>query len=154
MKNLYDLVGTTVGFLGTNALFFRKDGETILIDPYFSRPAGVLGPGALTRHFAPDREKIAATLEKYGITDADALLLTHSHIDHAMDIAEVSLMTGAHIYGSESTANIARGGGVSEDRLHIIDPVKDYRLSPFTFSFHRSTHLPIPPPPWQVAWTQ
>ncbi len=138
--------GINIKFMGTNSLAFTFEGRTVLIDPYFSRPPGVLGPGALMRKFQPDEGRIEWALSNFSIEKADAIAITHSHIDHAMDMPTIAKKTGATIYGSSSTANIARGLDLSEDRIVIVEPQGKYSIPPFTLSFHKSAHIPIPPP--------
>lgn len=55
-----------------------------------------------------------------GITELDDILMVHSHLDHAMDAPEVANIIGASVYGSESTTNISRRWGLSENQIKLI----------------------------------
>src|SRR5438128_1432793 len=91
--------GLRVTFLGVSTLLFN-DAETALrTDGFFTRP----DPRTVfTRKLAPDSERIAKCLERAGITRLAAVIVTHSHYDHAMDAPEVARRTGAVVVGSES----------------------------------------------------
>jgi L-ascorbate metabolism protein UlaG (beta-lactamase superfamily) len=80
---------------------------TVLVDPYYTRPADLDAP------VAPDPAAIAARAP----ARADLILVGHTHVDHALDAPAVALRTGAAIAGSDSTANLARASGVPGDRV-------------------------------------
>jgi len=61
------------------------DGETaIMTDGFFSRPGKLQ---LLAARIAPDEERIARGLQRGGISWLAAVLVAHSHHDHAMDAA-------------------------------------------------------------------
>ncbi len=129
-----------VRFLGVSTLLF-EDGETaILTDGFFSRP----GPWPrLLAKVAPDRERIARELRKSGIERLAAVIVLHSHYDHAMDAPEVALRTGALLVGSESTANVGRGWGLAEQRIRVVQDGERLRFGRFTVTLLRSAHSPV-----------
>ncbi len=107
-------------YLGTNSLFIT-DGETnLLVDPYFSRPNAK--PNDLDAEIEPDAETIENALKTAGIDRVDAILVTHSHWDHSLDIAEISNYLKkpegdyVPIYGDVSVANVALGGYEKYDK--------------------------------------
>lgn len=101
-------------FLGVSTILF-EDGETaILTDGFFTRPNP---KELLLGKIAPNPEVVSQSLARAGITKLAAVIVCHSHYDHAMDAPLVALKTGAVVVGSSSTANIARGGDVPEDRI-------------------------------------
>lgn len=129
-----------VTFLGVSTLLF-DDGETsILTDGFFTRPSVV---AVATKKISPDRKIIAQSLRKAGIEKLAAVLVTHSHYDHAMDAPEVALKTGALIVGSESTANIARGWNVPENRIVVPESNKPLQFGKFEVTFIPSAHAPL-----------
>jgi L-ascorbate metabolism protein UlaG (beta-lactamase superfamily) len=134
--------GVSVTFLGVSTLVIRDGATTLLVDGFFTRP-GVL---ALRGEIAPDAEHIARGLTLGGVTRADAIFTVHSHYDHAMDVAEVAKRTGALVVGSRSTANVARGGGVPEQRIREAAPGDAVPFGAFTVRFVASRHYPLPPP--------
>ena len=100
----------TVTWLGVTTLLF-DDGETqILIDGFFSRPS--LGDIIFDRPVANDAATINYALNEYGMRRLAAIIPTHSHFDHAMDVGSIANRSSASILGSPSTIAIARGAGV------------------------------------------
>lgn len=132
-------VAMTVTFLGVSTLLF-DDGETaILVDGFFTRP-GLLR--SLFGRIEPDREAIERALRRAGIESLAAVIVAHSHYDHAMDSPEVARRTGALLVGSESTANIARGWGLAEDRIRVVRPGEPLDFGSFRVTMLVSRHFP------------
>ena len=131
----------TYRFLG-NANILISDGETsILTDGWFSRfPTGTLAFGLIE----PDLQAIEAGLMRAEIEELAAVIPVHSHFDHAMDSPEVALRTGALLVGSESSANIARGWGLKEDRIRVPSSGEALRFGAFEVTLIRSDHFQFP----------
>lgn len=133
--------GLRVTFLGVATILF-DDGETaILTDGFFTRPRKW---AVVTQKVAPDSKIIEQSLARAGIKKLAAVVVTHSHYDHVMDVAEVAKRTGALVIGSESTANVARGGGLSEDRIRVIHGPESLNVGTFQVSFISTQHGPSP----------
>ena len=151
----------TVTFLGVSTLLF-DDGQTaILTDGFFSRPA----KSALLGKIAPDRKAVVQSLKRAGIERLAALIVLHSHYDHALDSAEVALSTGALLAGSESAAQIARGGGLPEERIRAVRDGEALKFGRFEVTFIRSDHgsptfaegeigAPLEPPAWILQYRE
>ena len=123
-----------VTFLGVSTLLF-DDGETaILTDGFFTRPGKLR---TLIWKIAPKPKVIARCLERAKVRNLKAVIVLHSHYDHAFDAPVVARQTGAQLIGSESTANIARGYGLPEQQITVI---KDGQSIPFG----RFNIIPIP----------
>ncbi|NBB17432.1 MBL fold metallo-hydrolase [Caulobacter sp. SLTY] len=126
-----------VRFMGTSTLLF-DDGETrILIDGFFTR-SETWNPFA---RIAPDPKAIDHAIRRAGIDRLDAILVAHSHHDHAMDSADVALLTGAELVGSRSTANIAVGRGLPRPRQTVEDR-KAWTFGRFNITVIPSPHSP------------
>jgi L-ascorbate metabolism protein UlaG (beta-lactamase superfamily) len=131
--------GLRVTFLGVSTLLF-DDGETaLLIDGFFSRP-GVLR--SLAARIEPDVDRVQSSLERAGIDRLAAVVVVHSHYDHAMDSPLVAERTGAVVVGSESTANIARGWGLGEERLRVVAGESTERFGRFRVTLIPTAHFP------------
>lgn len=103
-------------FMGVSTVLFRVGDDAILVDGYFSRP----GLWRVLGKIAPDRARIDYALGRARITGLHAVLAAQSHVDHAFDAAAVvEGCPGARLVGSESTANIGRGAGLTLDRIHV-----------------------------------
>lgn len=131
--------GLRVTWLGVSTLLI-EDGETaIMTDGFFSRP-GLLRV-ALTR-IAPDPERIRRNLARAGVDELAAVIVLHSHYDHAMDAPVVAEQTGAVLVGSESTANVGRGLGLDESRIRVVEDGDTLRFGDFEIRFAASRHVP------------
>ncbi|TDU31069.1 L-ascorbate metabolism protein UlaG (beta-lactamase superfamily) [Panacagrimonas perspica] len=126
-------------WLGVTALLLTDGRHSVMIDPFFTRPPGLLSM-VLDRQIAPDEALIQQWLTKLGVTRLDAVLVSHSHFDHAMDAGVVARLTGAQLVGSPSTLNIGRGAGLTEERLIKADPATPMKFGDFDVSFIESAH--------------
>ena len=131
-----------VTFLGSSSLLFRDGKNSILIDGFFSRPSLWT---LLSGPICSDITTVKATLQSLNLTQLDAVVVMHSHFDHALDIAEIARETGAQILGSESTANIAKGGGVPTSQIQIVETGKPYPFGAFRLILEPSQHMPLGP---------
>ncbi len=135
--------GISVKFLGTHSLYITDGEKSFLIDPYFSRVKYVPledlndnynpvsdpeerdwhGIDEESNNFVPNINEIHKALKKADINKIDAILITHAHFDHALDIAEVSKyfhgITGEYplIIGCKSVAYVALGGLMSDSEF-------------------------------------
>jgi L-ascorbate metabolism protein UlaG (beta-lactamase superfamily) len=126
--------------VGTTMLLV-DDGQTqILIDPYFSSVS--LMDAALNRAVSTDARGVEAALDRLGADRVKAILVSHSHFDHALDLGYVAKRTGALVVGSASALNIARGGGVSEEKLRLVEPGEAFGVGDFIVRPLASRHSP------------
>jgi L-ascorbate metabolism protein UlaG (beta-lactamase superfamily) len=128
----------TATWFGVSAVLLSDGEHAIFIDPFFTRP-GLLAVARNAR-VAPDEALIAGWLERAGIARLDAVLVSHSHYDHAMDAGVVARLTGAQLLGSASTANVGRGAGLPEDRLRVMASSESASFGPFRVTFVESRH--------------
>ncbi len=72
--------GVELEWLGTAGFRLTAEGTTLLIDPYLSRPS--------LRRVASRRPlpSSAAVVDRYVRGVADAILVGHTHFDHALDV--------------------------------------------------------------------
>ena len=132
----------TVSYLGTNTLVLKKDGVNLMVDPHFSRP----GLFQLLWGLRPDPLRVTRGLRQAGVTDLAAVLLTHTHYDHALDLPAVIREVGGTVYGSESARQILLGSGLPGEFFHPVEPGEEYRIGAFSVSFHLARHIDFPPP--------
>ena len=129
--------GVRVRWLGTAGFALEHQGTTVLFDPYLTR-ASLLR--CATSRLVSDARAIAAHTPR-----ADAIVVGHTHFDHALDVPAIAALTGARVYGSRSAVTLCRASGLPEARLHDVegspgaDPVVA-EVGPFELRFHPSAH--------------
>jgi L-ascorbate metabolism protein UlaG (beta-lactamase superfamily) len=128
-----------VTFLGVATLLIRDRDTSLLTDGFFSRPGRL---ATLFGRIAPDPDAIARGLARAGIGSLAAVIVVHSHYDHAMDAPEVARRTGALLVGSESTANVGRGAGLDESRIRVPEPGSPLAFGEFRVTLVASEHFP------------
>jgi L-ascorbate metabolism protein UlaG (beta-lactamase superfamily) len=116
-------------YLGVAGWQIESGDTTLLVDPYFSRPA-LDGP------IVPDAEAI----KKRSPGRARLIVVGHSHVDHLLDAPAVALATGAEILGSETTAKIALASGVPADRVITVKGGEDFAFERFSVRVIPSLH--------------
>lgn len=131
--------GLEISWWGVSAILISDGQSKIFIDPFFSRPEGVL-PLARNALIPPDPARIQAGLDAAGVDHLDAVLVSHSHYDHAMDAGIVANLTGARLLGSESTLNIGRGAGMAPRALVLAQPGEPIEVGAFRITFIPSQH--------------
>lgn len=125
-----------ITFFGVSTLLF-DDGETqILVDSFFTRPP-VLD---VLSKMQSNEDEVARFIKDYNLDRVRAAFIAHSHYDHALDVPAVAKMTGATIYGTESTMNIGRGGGVAESQLALAKSGDSVQIGDFAVRIEESPH--------------
>lgn len=129
----------SVTFLGVSSLLFDDGEHAILTDGFFSRPP--LPKVALAR-IAPDERRIDAALTRAEVGRLDAVIPVHTHFDHALDSAVVAARTGATLFGSESAAQLGRGGGLPETQIVVAHSLEEHTFGSFALTLIASAHCP------------
>lgn len=87
-----------IRYLGHSAFAIEHDGKTLLIDPFLN-----------------DNPKATVTADE---VDADAIFLTHGHVDHLGDTVDIAKRTGAQVVAIVELAGELQESGVE----NIADP--------------------------------
>jgi len=131
--------GLGVTFLGVSSLLFDDGQSAFLTDGFFSRPP--LAKVAVSR-IAPDAKRIDATLLRARIGRLDVIVPVHTHFDHGLDSAAIAARTGATLLGSESAAQIGRGGGLPDEQIVVAHSPCTQTFGSFTLTLVASAHCP------------
>ncbi len=124
--------GLELQWLGTAGFRLTYDDTTLLIDPYLSRAPITDIARNRPLHSNP------AVVDRI-ITSADAVLVGHSHFDHAVDVAHLAGTHGCEVYGSASVRHLLGLHGLA-GRAVVVEPRRRYEVGPFTISFTPSVH--------------
>jgi len=131
----------TVTWLGVTTLLFDDSETQILIDGFFSRPT--LTEILLDLPVDNNAAQINYAMNEFRMRRLAAIIPVHSHFDHAMDIGEIANRSSASILGTESTAEIARGAGVPEDQITVVEGTASFQFGNFTVTLRPVNHAPI-----------
>jgi L-ascorbate metabolism protein UlaG (beta-lactamase superfamily) len=124
-----------VTYLGTNGYQFEFKGHALLVDPYFSRVD--LLSVALGSRIQPNATRINDGLRRLA-PKADAILVTHGHFDHLLDVPAVMAKTRARLIASASSVSLAkRAGAVSGD---AVKPGDMRRIGPWKIRVLSAAH--------------
>ena len=124
--------GLSLQWLGTAGFRFDYQGYTLLVDPYFTRPNA--RKTLSLNYIEPEQETITRYLNK-----ADAILVGHTHFDHALDIPEIVKKYQSKVYGSESLRNLMQLYGLA-NKATVVNCKQVYQLGPFEVTFIESVH--------------
>lgn len=131
--------GVKATFYG-NTTIHITDGEThLLVDGFFSRP-GV--KDTLFGYVKPDYYEIKKWLKRARIKKLDAVLVGHTHGDHALDAPLVSELTGAKVMGSRSYQNVHASYGANPNNVILVSSKGGKKkFGQFTVRFLESDHI-------------
>lgn len=143
----------SVRWLGMAGFEIRAQGQSLLLDPFLTRPtAGTVAAARL----APDEALLEAVLP-----EASLILIGHSHYDHLMDAPSIARRTGALLAGSRTTCFTARAMEGNAVDCRVAREGQVLRRGPFSVRMVSSRHgkapligVPIPgelddPPRWR-----
>ena len=171
--------GVRVTYLGTNGYQFEFKGHALLVDPYFSRVD--LLSVALGSRIQPNASRINDGLLHLAQTDAwssafrrhglaresrvnaelrtspklDAILVTHGHFDHLLDVPVVMAKTRARLIASPSSVDLAKRAGASSG--DAVKPGDVRPIGPWKIRVLSATHdrlfgkVPFDRPPSQAG---
>ncbi|WP_300409123.1 MBL fold metallo-hydrolase [Lagierella sp.] len=122
---------------GTTTLLFDDGNSQILFDAHFTRPSV---RQYLFKRVSSDEEVIEGMLKKYNVNRLEGIFISHSHYDHVMDAPFLSKKTGATIYGSKTTKNIALGEKVNKNNIVVFKDYRVYEIGDFKITVIPSKH--------------
>lgn len=127
--------GVRITYLGTNGFEFRSNNHALLVDPYFSRIN--LSRIALRAPIKPDLARIDDAM-KHLSPKADAILVTHAHFDHLLDVPIIMQKTGARLIGSSAAVDLVRRSGALHGDVVSVGDLR--RVGPWKIRVLPATH--------------
>ncbi len=124
--------GLELTWLGTAGFRMAYQDTVVLIDPYVTR---LSLRDLLARRVVPVSERAIATW----IDRADAVLVGHTHFDHALDVPAIARRFGCKVFGSTSLAHLMKLHDLAAQAV-VVAPHRDYEVGPFRFHFVPSQH--------------
>lgn len=124
-------VGLELAWLGAAGFRLTYRGQHLLVDPYLTR----LSLGDLLRR----RVIPAAPAALARVPDPVAILVGHTHFDHALDVPALAARAGCKVYGGRSLARLMALHGRPELAVEVAAHAR-YELGPFTVRFVPSKH--------------
>lgn len=124
--------GLEVTWIGTAGFRLAYQGTVVWIDPYVTRlPLASL---VLRRTVPSSPAAVARWIDR-----ADAVLVGHTHFDHALDVPAIAQRFGCPVYGSASLAHLMQLHGLGAQAV-TVEPKRTYEVGPFRFHFVPSVH--------------
>lgn len=124
--------GLELTWIGTAGFRLAYQGTVVWIDPYVTR---LSLRDLLARRVVPSSPSaVAAWIDR-----ADAVLVGHTHFDHALDVPAIARRFGARVYGSRSLARLMTIHDLAA-QAEVVVPHRDYEVGPFRFHFVPSRH--------------
>lgn len=127
--------GLELEWLGVSGYRLTCEGQTLFVDPYFSRFP--FKDFLLRRPARPD----PAALERFATARGEVagVLVGHTHFDHALDAPAIARRFGCRALGSRSLVNLMVLHGLRDQAVEV-EPYRTYELGPFEVRFTPSVH--------------
>lgn len=119
-------------WLGAAGIELDYSGVRLLVDPFLSRVP--------FRNLFFGRPRPKADLIKSNLLSSQAVLVTHPHFDHLMDVPVICCEYGATVYGSPHTQAILLAYGVPPGQIRVVNPEDSFTEGPFSVEVFRGTH--------------
>jgi L-ascorbate metabolism protein UlaG (beta-lactamase superfamily) len=126
-----------VTYLGVNGYQFEANGRALLVDPYFTR-AGLTGV-ALQQQIEPNEARIASGLQHIR-PRPDAVLVTHAHFDHLLDVPEIMRWTNARLVSGATAVNLTLSCGLPRRDCLIVQPGSICVIGPWRIQVFPAAH--------------
>ena len=126
-----------IRWLGTAGFEIRCDDHVVLLDPYITR-------ASLSRCAFGSISSDLPAITEY-VPRADAIIVGHTHFDHALDVPAIARQTGAKVFGSRSAIRLCRAAQIPESQLQMVEreageEAIEAEVGPFTLRFAPSAH--------------
>ncbi|HEX5540887.1 MAG TPA: MBL fold metallo-hydrolase [Micromonospora sp.] len=124
-------------WLGTAGWRIDIGDRTVLVDPYLSRFDTGLFAGGFNPATEPvvDVDAIASQVDR-----AEAVLVTHTHWDHFIDVPHIARTTGARVFGTLTAYHLGLAYGVPAGQLSTVKGGEVLDFGAYTVEVISSLH--------------
>ncbi|HMJ06693.1 MAG TPA: MBL fold metallo-hydrolase [Chthoniobacterales bacterium] len=129
--------GIRITYLGVNGYQFESGAHALLVDPYFTRAN--LWSVLTHQPIAPERALVAEGLTQVH-PRVDAILVTHAHFDHLLDVPEIARRTGAEIFAGATAVNLVGALGFPRRQCTVVRPGERRTIGPWKMEVLAAEH--------------
>ena len=126
-----------VTYLGVNGFQFETRDHVLLVDPYFTRIG--FCSAALNRRIASNPDRVGEGMSHLR-SRADAILVTHAHFDHLLDVPEIMRRTHARLLAGPTAVHLVESLGISPNECGSVRPGSTQRVGPWTIRVVPAQH--------------
>ena len=126
-----------VTYLGVNGFQFETDGHALLVDPYFTRVG--LWAGALNERIESNPNRVREGL-KHVRSRVDAILVTHAHFDHLLDVPEIMRRSQTRLIAGPTAVRLVETLAISPDECDAVKPGSVRKIGPWTIRVFAAKH--------------
>ncbi|HEX4639652.1 MAG TPA: MBL fold metallo-hydrolase [Chthoniobacterales bacterium] len=126
-----------VTYLGVNGFQFETKGRALLVDPYFTR-VGVWA-GAFNERINSNPDRVSEGLSHVR-RDIDAILVTHAHFDHLLDVPEIMKRMHARLIAGPTAVRLVESFQISPNKCIPVDAGNVRTIGPWTIRVFAAQH--------------
>ena len=126
-----------VTYLGVNGFQLETGGHALLIDPYFTRVG--LWSGALNEKVESNPDRVSEGL-RHVRRRVDAILATHAHYDHLLDVPEIMRHTHARLIAGPTAVRLVTSFGISGTACRAVKAGSVQRVGLWTIHVFAAQH--------------
>jgi L-ascorbate metabolism protein UlaG (beta-lactamase superfamily) len=126
---------------GITNLIIKDESTTLSFDPTFTRPN--LIRVLLNLSITSDTKLVEESINKLALKRVDAIFISHSHYDHALDFDILAKKFQSQVYGTLTTKNLGLSLGVTAPQLHMVESEKTISVGSFKITPLRFPHPKI-----------
>ncbi len=111
---------------GTASVMIESNGFKLMADPFLGIPI--------------EENRFRRQLRAIPFRAADAVLVTHGHFDHILDLPRLYNDSFIEIYATATPCNTLLDKGMKLSRLHWIEPGETYEIGDFSIRVYGGRH--------------
>jgi L-ascorbate metabolism protein UlaG (beta-lactamase superfamily) len=126
-----------VTYLGVNGFQFENGNHVLFVDPYFTRVD--LGAVVFNRAIDSNAKRVEDGI-RHVHTPADAVLVTHAHFDHLLDVPSIMRQTHARLLAGPTAVNLVESFGIPSNQCEIVESPTKRTIGPWNIRVFAATH--------------